>query len=167
MNQGTNNCQTLFVSGLKSDVNTETIRRHFASCIKVTLKQYRTTSQLKYVIHGLFIASLNQYLLSRYAFVFHRTSREARRNLLRPIDRYMFGSECRVEYARFRSAPTNVQESIDQNKVRVGQIPKNVSKNDLRRLFDNCHVVEYCPARTVHLSITTTEGKNTEQTLPG
>lgn len=104
---------------------------------------------------------------SRYAFVFHHSHREARRNLLRPIDRHMFGPECCVEYARIRSTQAYVQESIDQKKVRVGQIPTNVSENALRRLFNSCCVVEYCPARTVRLSTTSANGENVEQTLPG
>lgn len=45
-----NNRRTLFVSGLKSSVDVNDIRRHFINCEKVTLKRYRTTPYLKYII---------------------------------------------------------------------------------------------------------------------
>lgn len=48
LDQTLNNRKTLYVSGLKRTVTTEDIRKHFTNCIKVTMKQHRTTPQLKY-----------------------------------------------------------------------------------------------------------------------
>ncbi len=42
--------KTLFVSGLKNDVNKTDIYRHFVGCTKVILKQCQTVSNLKYSI---------------------------------------------------------------------------------------------------------------------
>ena len=54
-----NNRRTLFVSGLKSSVDANDIRRHFIDSEKVTLKRYRTTPYLKYIIKTEDILYLN------------------------------------------------------------------------------------------------------------
>lgn len=50
LNEKMNHHKTLFVSGLKTDVNKMVIRRHFIGCTKVILKQCQTVSNLKYSI---------------------------------------------------------------------------------------------------------------------
>lgn len=47
LNEKINNPRTLFVSGLRSNINKRDIYKHFFGCIKVTIKQYHTTSHLK------------------------------------------------------------------------------------------------------------------------
>jgi len=97
----------------------------------------------------------------------HRTFREAARNLQRLTDFHILGPECRVEYARSRLAHSNDQQDFHQKKVVVRQIPENVHENDLRHLFVNCRVIEYCPARTVQLAITTMKTKDSSKVLWG
>ncbi len=48
INQTVNDRKTLFVSGLRSDVNKNDLRSYFIGCTKVTLKQCRARSHLKY-----------------------------------------------------------------------------------------------------------------------
>ena len=48
--------RTLFISGIKSTVSKNKIRAHFIDCIKVTVKEYYTTSKLKYDIYVLHIS---------------------------------------------------------------------------------------------------------------
>ncbi len=48
INTTVNDCKTVFVSGLRSDVNTNDLRNYFTGCIKVTIKQCRARSHLKY-----------------------------------------------------------------------------------------------------------------------
>ena len=93
----------------------------------------------------------------RYAFIVHRTSQAAKRNLQRPIDFHRFGSECRVEYAKNGPTPSNDQQDFDQKKIVVSRIPKDVCEIDLHHLFANCDVIQYCPARTVHIATTSTK----------
>jgi hypothetical protein len=98
---------------------------------------------------------------SRYAFVFHRTSREAERNIQRPIDYYsLLGRHCRVEYASDCSYLSNNQQPFNKKKISVTKIPLNVDKNDLSHLFPDGNILAYCPARSVHTSSTTTKTNN-------
>lgn len=96
-------------------------------------------------------------LFLRYAFIVHRTSQHAKRNLQLPTDFHRFGSECRVEYAKSCPTPSADQQAFDQKKIVVSRIPKDVCETDLHYLFANCHVIQYCPARTVHIATTSTK----------
>ncbi len=49
INQAVNDRKTLFVSGLRSDVDTNALRSYFTGCIKVIIKQCRARPQLRYV----------------------------------------------------------------------------------------------------------------------
>lgn len=167
LDQTTNRCRTLFVSGLKNAVSKDTICRYFPGCVKVTIKQYRTTSDLKYIYDILFSIVVLKNFLLRYAFVFHRTSQEAGRNLRRIIDFGVLGEKCRVEYANINSAPSSNQHILDRKKVVVSGIPQDVSKNDLRHLFVNCHILHYCPARDIQKATVTTITHKKMKTLWG
>jgi hypothetical protein len=148
-------------------VNISDIYRHFAGCVKVKIKRHRTTPHLKYAIDIIFTTVDTQYLSLRYAFVLQRTSQEAERNFHRPIDFYLLGPECRVNYANDYSTFASNHQGFDKKKVVISQIPSNVSENDLRRLFANCHILKYCPARTVQLAATTTQTKGNSKILLG
>ncbi len=43
------------MSGLRSDVTKMNLRKHFNGSRKITIKQYRTTPDLKYIMAILFI----------------------------------------------------------------------------------------------------------------
>lgn len=43
----------------------------------------------------------------------------------------------------------------------------NVTKKDLYCLFANCHILEYCPARTIQLEVTPTTMSDKSKLLPG
>ncbi|CAF0802090.1 unnamed protein product [Adineta steineri] len=132
----------LFVSGLKNDVNKNNIRRHFVGCLNVTVKQYHTTPRFK------------------YAFITHRTAREAEVNLRRSIDLHLLGPACHIEYANKRTMGTSSQQSLGKKKILVRQIPPNVSENDLRQMFGNCHIEKYYPAAIISHEATMTKTKD-------
>jgi hypothetical protein len=155
------------VSGLRNDVKISDIRRHFTGCTKVTIKRHRIIPHLKYAIHILFTTVLIQYLFLRYAVIRHRTFQEAECNLQRAVNFNLLGPECRVEYAHDRSTFSNNHQSCEKKKVVVSRIPENVSENELRRLFGNCHILRYRPARTVHLAATTTHTNRNSKILLG
>lgn len=147
-------------------MNVNDIRRHFTGCEKVTIKRYRITPDLKYTIKYI-IFILIQLIFFRYAFVIHRTTRDAMRNLQRPIDFHIFGLECRVEYARNYSNLPHDQQNFDQKKIVVSHIPLNVYERDLQNLFVNCRVIEFCPARTIHPATTTARAEDKSKILRG
>jgi len=105
--------------------------------------------------------------LNRYAFILHRTSRDAESNLQRPIDFHLLGPHCQIEYADSRSALLRSRQSFDSKKLVVQQIPPNVSENDLRTLFANCHIITYCPAVNIPLTPTMMKTKTNSHILPG
>lgn len=115
---------------------------------------------------GIIHSHLSQSLF-RYAFVVHRTSRDATRNLQGPIDYFTLGPECRLEYARNSLARSSEQGDIDRKKLIVTGIPENVCENDLHHLFFNCRIIKYCPARTVHRTITERNKEDTSKNLWG
>jgi hypothetical protein len=104
-------------------------------------------SHLKYY---LIFKSIDSYLLFRYAFISHRSSKEAQRNLQRPIDYILLGDECHVEHAGDTPSRSNTNRHCDERTIVVKNIPEYVTENDLSRLFINCYISRYCPARTVH-----------------
>jgi hypothetical protein len=79
----------------------------------------------------------------------------------------IFGSECRIEYASDCSALAINHQSFDTKKLTIRQVPENVSENDLRHLFVDCHIIKYRPAVTVHLPATTTKSKKNSKILLG
>ncbi|CAF1247409.1 unnamed protein product [Adineta steineri] len=108
-----------------------------------------------------------QYEPMEYAFVVHRTHEKARRNLRRPINRSLLGSQCRVEWNTHCSDYSNNEQNIENRKIVVRGIPENVNENDLRDLFVNCHILKYCPARRIYSSTATMETKGQNKILPG
>jgi RNA recognition motif-containing protein len=154
-----NKKKSLFVSGLRNNVNENDIRKHFTGCKKVTIKQCRGTSHLKYGIYILITSHLSWYLSYRYAFVCHRTFQDAKRNFRRPIDYDLLGSECHIEYVQSSSATTSNYCDFDRKKLMVSRIPENVSGNDLHRLFVNAHILRYRPARNIQLPSVASEPK--------
>ncbi len=102
----------------------------------------------------------------RYAFVVHRTPLDAECNRRRPIDYQLFGSDCRVEYAKDRSHLTTRSQTFDRQTIVVSQIPDNVTEKDLYNLFVGCDTLKYCPPRTIyHPGTSTSNVKN--KTFPG
>ncbi|CAF4178914.1 unnamed protein product, partial [Adineta steineri] len=148
-NQLSKHQNTLFVSGLRSNVSKSDIYNHFTDCIKVIFKQYHSTPHLK------------------YAFVVHRTHEKAQRNLRRPINRSLLGSQCRVEWNTHCPNFSINEQNIENRKIVIRGIPENVNENDLRDLFVNCHILKYCPARRIYSSTTTMETKGQNKILPG
>ena len=139
--------KVLFMSRLRNQVTIRDIRNHFIGCAKVTVKRHRSAPHLKYPPHIDLSAICSPCFYRRYAFIVHRTSGEAERNLQRPIDNHLFGNQSRVEYASVSSSRYN----FNRSKMVVNGIPQHVTKNDLRHLFTDCHVLKYCPASTVYL----------------
>ncbi|CAF0760625.1 unnamed protein product [Adineta steineri] len=148
-NRSKNSYKTLFVSGLKSSVSVRNLYSYFTGCMRVTIKQNRSVSYLK------------------YAFVDYRTSEQAQRSLYRGVDRSLLGHECRVEYATGQSNISKNHQSIDNKKVVISKIPENVSEDDLHRLFAHGRILKYCPARHIHFSPTTTRSEVKDKILTG
>ncbi|CAF3748409.1 unnamed protein product [Adineta steineri] len=110
---------------------------------------------------------LSKHQNTLYAFVVHRTHEKARRNLRRPINRSLLGSQCRVEWNTHCSDYSNNEQNIKNRKIVVRGISENVNENDLLDLFVNCHILKYCPARRIYSSTTTMETKGQNKILPG
>jgi len=127
---------------------------------------YNTTFKVCNKHSDYFIAK-SRYMFFRYAFIFHRTTQEAERNFLKPIDYYLLGSECCMEYAVDRSAPSSDHQSFDNKTLLVRWIPENVSEHDLYHLFVGCYITKYCPSHSTHRSATTTGTKNKNKILSG
>ena len=89
-------------------------------------------------------------LFLRYAFVVYKTAKEAKRNFLRPINYILLGPDCHVKYAGDSPCLPVGYQLCDERTIVVKSIPENTSEDDLHRLFPNCHIWKYCPARTVH-----------------
>ncbi|CAF1553607.1 unnamed protein product, partial [Adineta ricciae] len=148
-NESKNSYKTLFVSGLKRSVSIRDIYSYFNGCIRVTIKPNRSVPHLK------------------YAFVDYHTSEQAQHGLYQRVDRSLLGHECRVEYAICQPNISKNHQSIDNKKIVVTQIPENVSENDLRRLFRQCRILKYSPARFLHRPPTVTRTKCKDKILLG
>ncbi len=92
----------------------------------------------------------NQYSFHRYAFVLHRTALNAEYNLKRPIDRFIFGSNCHVEYANSRFYRFSEHQTTNTWSIIVRKIPENITEEYLRNLFIGCHSMKYAPARAIN-----------------
>ncbi len=71
------------------------------------------------------------------------------------MDFRLLGSKCRIEYGNNCSTLTNNRPNLSKKKLMIARIPENVNENDLHNLFVNCHLLKYCPARTVYSATTT------------
>lgn len=108
------------------------------------------------------------FLVHRYAFIVQKTAKEAKRNFLKPIDHNLLGPDCRVKYGRNSGSLLPIgYRPCDDRTVVVKNIPDNVSENDIRRVFPDCHVSKYCPARTVYRTATSTAVANRAKALWG
>ncbi|CAF1150636.1 unnamed protein product [Adineta steineri] len=96
----------------------------------------------------------------RYAFITHRTAREAEVNLRRSINVHLLGPACHIGYANKRTIRDSSQQSLNKKEILVHQIPPNVSENDLRQLFGNCHVEKYYSAAIISHEATMTKTKD-------
>ncbi|CAF0719343.1 unnamed protein product [Adineta steineri] len=116
----------------QNEVIQNDIRRHFAGCRKIILKQSQIPPYHK------------------YAFVYHRTNRQAEYNRKRRINRLLFGHNCHVEYATGRSQTSNRNQISETWNIAVRQVPENITEDLLHNLFIGCQSMKYVPARTVH-----------------
>jgi len=116
--------KVLFVSGLRNDINKTILRNYFRTCTRIILKANRRTSNVK------------------YAFVIHRTRRDAQRNLERSIDYQILGQQCQIQYSNLHLNQSNVN-------LFVKQIPSDVSLFDFTQLFPHCQILEYHPAQLI------------------
>lgn len=119
------NRKVLFVSGLRNDINKTILRNYFRTCTRIILKQNRNV---------------------KYAFVIHRTCRDAQRNLQRSIDYEILGEQCQIQYSNLHLNQSNLT-------LFVKQIPVNVSLLDFNKLFPNCQILEYHPAQIIQQPI--------------
>lgn len=157
----------MFVSGLKSDVSSNDLRNYFTGCKKITLKRCRATSYLQYCTNAYCFIITLRFRVFRYAFVLHRTSRDAKHNLQRAINYNVLGPKCCIEYANNDPVSSYNYHSYDKKTIMVSRIPDNVCKNDLHRLFIGCRTIKYYPARYVHRTGTATVTKNKNKLLLG
>jgi len=134
---------------MENEVTKTDIRNSFVGCRKVTIKQSHSPPYLKYANHY-FIFYCHQYLSYSYAFVLHRTNREAEYNRKRPIDYRRFGANCHIEYMRKNVNGSNVHQNSSKWNIVVKKIPENVTEECLRTLFMGCHSMIYIPARIVN-----------------
>lgn len=107
------------------------------------------------------------FFLLRYAFVYHRTSKDATYNLQRPKDFKSLGPECHIEYANGRSMVVNNDQHINRRKLVINRIPLNITENDLRRMFANCRVLKYCPAYITKSASKMLDKQDKRKILPG
>lgn len=105
--------------------------------------------------------------ICRYAFIVHRTFRDAQYNLQQPIDYNVLGPKCYIEYANDYPASSYNYHNYDRKTIMVSRIPDDVSKNDLYRLFIGCRTIKYYSARYVHRAGTTMAIKNEKKLLLG
>ena len=155
------------MSGLRSDVSSNDLRNYFTGCAKITLKRCRTTSYLQYSKNTYCFIIASGFRVCRYAFVLHRTFRDAKHNLQRPINYNVLGPKCCIEYANNYPVSSHNYHSYDKKTIMVSRIPGNVSENDLHRLFIGCRIIKYCPARYVYRTGTTAATKNKNKLLIG
>jgi hypothetical protein len=93
--------------------------------------------------------------------------KEAKRNFLRPVDYILLGPDCHVKYAGDSASLPIGHRLDDKRTIVVKTIPENVSEDDLRRLFTNCDISNYCPARTVHRMATSAAVTSRTKALSG
>ncbi len=148
---------------MRNEVTHNDIRCHFVGCIKVTMKQSQLPPYLKYV-NNYRLFYCNQYSILSYAFVLHRTARNAECNRRRPINRLIFGYNCHVEYANSPSHLFSEPQIAEIWNVTVRQIPENITEECLRNLFLGCHSMKYIPARVIN-NVKTTATSTTENKL--
>ncbi|CAF1192411.1 unnamed protein product [Adineta steineri] len=140
--------KTLIVTGLRDDINQADLFNYFPGSIEVVIKQCQTSP-------------------FKYAFILHGTAEEAQHNFSQSIDYIRLGSECYFKYAGYSSLLPENHQSCDKQKVVVTNIPENVSEDDLRHLFPNCRISNYCPPRTVPLKHVSTKTSNKTKILWG
>ncbi len=68
------------------------------------------------------------FYFCRYAFIRHRTFRDAERNRQQPINYDLLGPKCRIEYANDHSAPFHNYGNFDNKTLMVRRIPNDVSE---------------------------------------
>ncbi|CAF1328965.1 unnamed protein product [Adineta steineri] len=148
-NEDINRYKTLVVLGLRSDVNEIDLYRHFIGCIKVTLKPCKSETYLK------------------YAFIEHRTIKEAECNFKRSLNYLLFGSKCYMKYTGDSSSLPIGYRFDNERTIVVKNIPQNVTEDDLHQLFINCSISKYCPSRIVHHRTLSAPIMNKTKTLSG
>ncbi|CAF1268535.1 unnamed protein product [Adineta steineri] len=148
-NEDINRYKTLVVLRLRSDVSEIDLYHHFIGCIKVTLKPCKSETYLK------------------YAFIEHRTIKEAECNFKRPLNYLLFGSKSYVKYAGDSSSLPIGYRFDNERTIVVKNIPENVTEDDLRQLFINCSISKYCPSRKIHHTTLSASIMNKIKTLLG
>ncbi|CAF0799875.1 unnamed protein product [Adineta steineri] len=143
-----NRKKTLVVTGLRADINQADLSNYFLGSVQVIMKQCQTSS-------------------FKYAFILHGTAEEAKHNFNQPIDYIRLGPECLVKYAGYSSPLPVNHQSYDKQTIAVTNIPENVSEDDLRHLFPNSRILNYCPVRTVERKTVPTGSSNKMKILWG
>ncbi|CAF1020727.1 unnamed protein product [Adineta ricciae] len=140
---------TLFVSRLKRTVQSSDIRQNFPGCVKVTMKHARDDRSMK------------------YAFVKHRSSQAAARNLTRQLDINIFGPDYCIAYVNPPKTRFRAGIILDKKKLMIRRIPLGFVSDDVKNLFNCCEVVTYSSATTVRCGTLNPETNAYRKIIPG
>ncbi|UJR10273.1 hypothetical protein I4U23_014480 [Adineta vaga] len=140
--------RTLVASGLRSSINKLELHCYFINSVKVTIKQAVSTSD-------------------KYAFIVHKTIKDALHNFAQPIDYKFLGPKCRVKYIASPPSISTVHDSQYSRIVVVRNIPQHANETDLHRLFPNCSVERFDPARSIYRKNATANMANAYKILTG
>ncbi|CAF0965563.1 unnamed protein product [Adineta steineri] len=115
----------LYLSNLNKKIRKNDLKNYFIGSPKIILEQRQVPPYLN------------------YAFIFHRTNLQVEYNQKRANSSSRFGSNCQIEFVKNLSDLSNKKWNI---------VIKQISENDLKKLFLNYDKIKCIPARIVQKS---------------
>ena len=84
-----------------------------------------------------------------YATIRYKKVKDAKRDLVSPPNLASLGSKCTLTYEDEFALSISVDQTYNDRKIVVQNIPQDVTETDLQNLFPNCVISRYCPAKTI------------------
>ncbi|CAF1202320.1 unnamed protein product [Adineta ricciae] len=126
------NCyRTLLLCNISLDITKNHLYKHFPAAVKITIKPCQTSSS------------------TNYAIIRYKKAKDAKRDFLSPPNLASFGSKCSLTYENEFAFGVSVDQTYNDRKIVVQNIPQYVTETDFQNLFPNCVVSRYCPAKTI------------------
>ncbi|CAF1268804.1 unnamed protein product [Adineta ricciae] len=120
----------LLLFNIFSNITKSQLYKQFPAAVKIVIKPCQTSPS------------------TNYATIRYKRAKDAKRDFISPPNLASLGSKCSLAYENESACSVSVDQTYNDRKIVVQDIPQYVTETNLQNLFPLCTISRYCPAKT-------------------